>query len=220
MTAEVIKPEGQNELGLVFNMPPIVRPLAEVRISEVPDIRKLSYIIADRYQQDVEAGWIDGDTKGRRERWSQWKQIAKLNPDYTGKVLAIGRAMGAALKGDYEISGPMYGFHDPIGEYFEEVENSDTKAVLRSVLRLSEIPLRRYINEDGTIWHVIDLDKEVEFAAEDIVDEIQDAFPNDCNKDFTPNLNKRTPVELFQLMLEVRLKLPGYIEYGDVIPRN
>lgn len=130
-----------------------------------------------------------------------WRRIADINPDYTKRIIALQKSMREARRGtDLAYFDPSEEPWDVVPDValaldtFEEVENEGTRAVLRDV-----VMLHTFVDE-----------RDADIAEKVVEGELIVAFPDLAREEVgIETLPGVTPANIFQLIIEGRLYLPG-----------
>lgn len=195
MVIELSPGSWQPDLGLDTKESHTAIPLAEVKLG-IPGTRAFGELMAIQYASDTSKEIVP-DTIHDRLSYSKWAAISLRNPQYSKEVMEIQKAMK-----DARILRSVLDWADPDYEMvmngawgcFEEVEDPNTQAVLRDVLRLYVVASPDHVYE----------------YAEIIEAEVLAVFPEETEGDDSHAFEKVSAGDLFRLMLEGKLTLPGY----------
>jgi hypothetical protein len=197
MTAEALADSHQLDLGFAAGAKRGIVPLAEVRFGP-PGTRVLAELMALQHIDDRSQPYFSKSSPVVSiDR--QWASIARRNPEYRGSVLEIQRAMREARRAN-ALANRSIG-DDPVEDYYDEVTDPAAQAMLKDVLRLY------------TDFYGVDFSGEEENVygySTQIEEEVLAAFPNAVGDEGFRAFDSVSAADLFELMLEGRLTLPGH----------
>jgi len=190
MTTEVLV-DRQLDLGLAVGTQRATLPLVEVRIS-LPGARVLGELMANQHMDDRSKPYFGKSAPGPQID-AQWASIAGRNPEYSERALEIQRAMREARR--VNALAEDSDENDYVGDYYDEVTDPSTQAVLKDMLRL-------YVYSRG--------DEYLYDHSKKIGEEISASFPSAVDDEGVLTFEGVTAGDLFALMLEGMLTLPGH----------